>query len=135
MRQGTGVAISGVMTAALATGLFVSRVTIEAPDGLFSDAGQPSGNYVPVAGAVAIRCMASPVSDIRITANEEKSVPDVQSFAPRHVLLDRRYPALEEGFMRGWRARLDDEPPADVTGVDSDSQHQMTRLALKRSGV
>jgi hypothetical protein len=135
MNQGTAPAVGGVMAAALKTGLFVSRVTIEAPDGLFVDGGQPSGNYAPVAGGVAIRCMASPVSDIRITASETKTVPDVQSFAPRHVLLDARYAALETGFMIGWRATLDDEPPSDITGVDHDSQGVMTRLALRRNGV
>ena len=42
------VAIPAVMQRANASGLFVSLCTIQQPDGLFIDAGQPSGNFVNV---------------------------------------------------------------------------------------
>jgi hypothetical protein len=126
--------IGDVMARALATGLFVSTCMFEAPDGLLTDAGQPSGNFATVAGLEAIRCMAMPMSQTGILANEMKGLKDVMASAPRHVLLDGWYPQIEGGVANGWRAVIDDIT-FDVMGSESDSQGQMTRISVKLTGI
>ena len=134
MQQGLGYEIAAVMPTALASGLFVSLCTIEQPDGVLIDAGQPSGNYVPVAGMINIPCMAPPESSIRINASEVKSEANIQSFSELHVLLNGWFPALEDGVSMGWRAIVDGVS-FDVMGAESDSQGQMTRMVVRFSGL
>ena len=126
--------VSNVMTQALRTGLFVSLCTIQQPDGALIGAGQPSGNFVTVAGMANIPCMAPPESSVRITASEVKSEANIQSFSELHVLLKGWYPALEDGVSMGWRAVVDGQT-FDVLGAESDSQGQMTRLVVRFSGL
>jgi hypothetical protein len=123
-----------VMPAAIATGLFVSLCTIQQPDGLFVDAGQPSGNFVNVAGFIDIPCTAPPTSDLRITADEKKSLEKIETFSSLHVLLGGYYPGVEYGTGKGWRAVVDGYP-FDLLGAEHDSQKQMTRLAVRFSAT
>jgi hypothetical protein len=127
-------AIPLVMTAAVASGLFVSLCTIQQPDGVLIDAGQPSGVFVNVDGLVNIPCTAPPEANVRITASEVKSQENIQSFSELHVLLDSWYPALENGVAMGWRAVIDGVP-YDVMGAESDSQGVITRMVVRFSGV
>lgn len=126
--------IPAVMQRAKASGLFVSLCTIQQPDGLFIDAGQPSGNFVDVAAFVNIPCTAPPTSTPKITADEKKAIDRIETFSSLHVLLNGYYPGLEYGTGKGWRAVVDGYP-FDLLGAEHDSQKQMTRLAVRFSAT
>lgn len=129
-----GYTVAQVMPAALATGLFVSRCTIQKPDGVLVDAGEPSGNYVNVAGLVNIPCMEAPASDVRVQASETKSMEDIQAFSPLRILLGGYFPAVENGVGMGWRAIVDGTT-LDILGAESDSQRTQTRFEARTSAV
>jgi hypothetical protein len=129
-----GYTLPEVMPAAIATGCFDSLCTIQAPDGILIDAGQPSGNYVNVAGLVNIPCMAPPMSEARLQATEIRAMDDIQAFAPLHVLLNAWYPQIKENVANGWIAIVDGEV-LTLLGAESDSQRQMTRLAVRFAGL
>jgi hypothetical protein len=126
--------VAAVMPLALSTGLFVSLCTIQRPDGVLIDAGQPSGNFVNVAGLVNIPCMAPPEANVRITASEVKSEQNIQSFSELHVLLNGWYPSIEDGVAMGWRAVIDGSA-FDLMGAESDSQGTQTRMVARFSGL
>jgi hypothetical protein len=128
-------AIPDVMPLARNSGLFVSLCTIMAPDGTLIDAGQPSGNYVNVAGIVNIPCTAPPEAiGERLSANETRAQDDIQAFAPRHVLLSGFFPSIQVGVSQGWIAVIDGRVYT-LLGAESDSQSQMTRLRVRFAGV
>lgn len=134
------VAIPGVMKRAVASGLFVSLCTFMAPDGLLVDAGQPSGNYVAIAGLADIPCIAPPMGEARLQATTMRDQDDIQSFGPLHVLLSGWYPALKLGVSKGWVAVIDGdtyilEPGYMTMGAENDSQSQMTRIAVRFGAV
>jgi hypothetical protein len=129
-----GYTLDAVMPTALATGLFDSLCTIQQPDGVLIQAGQPSGNFINVAGLVNLPCMAPPKSDARVTATEVKTEQDIQSFSDLHVLLNAWYPQIEEGVADGWKAVIDGQQ-YDITGAESDSQGRMTRMVVRFSGL
>jgi len=129
-------AIAQVMPTAVATGLFVSLFTAQAPDGLLGPTGAPSGNYANVAGLVGIPCTAPPTSDERIQADEVRKLEEIIASELHHVLLDGYYPALDAGW-RGqgtppgaWQAVVDGVAYI-IMGVESDSQNQMTRVQVR----
>lgn len=189
------VAIPAVMQRANASGLFVSLCTIQQPDGVLIDAGQPSGNYINVSptetwqantlysegeeitvagtvqrcafeglsgsmqptfaatpgnitydglGALAwvcesaamtnIPCTAPPMSSVRLQATEVRAMDDIQSFAPRHVLLNGFFPQIQQGVASGWIATIDGQVYT-LLGAENDSQSQMTRLAVRFGAV
>jgi hypothetical protein len=128
------VAIPGAMERALASGLFVSRCSIMQPDGTLIDAGQPSGAYIPVGEMQNIPCTAAPTSDIRITANQQRTQDDIQAFAPLHVSLAGYYPTIKEGVSQGWIAVIDGSVYT-LLGAESSSQGQITRLSVRFAGV
>jgi len=130
MYQGLHYDITAVMQEALATGLFVSTVTIQEPDGVLVGSGQPSGNWVDVAGLVNITAINAPISDSKILADEMKTLEETMAVNLRHVLLDGYYPQIapyQRAFMDGvgW----------DIIGAEADSQSQMTRLHLKLATI
>ena len=129
-----GYTLPQVMPAAIATGLFDSLCTIQQPDGILIDAGQPSGNYVNVSGLVNIPCMAPPMSEARIQADEMRALEEIQAMRPLHVLLSGYHPSIEDGVSKGWIAVVDGEV-LTLLGAESDSQRQMTRLSVRFSGV
>lgn len=126
--------VQNVMVAANLTGLFISLCTIQQPDGVLIDAGQPSGNYANVAGLVNIPCSAPPVSSVRLQATEVRAADDIQAFAPRHVLLNGFYPSIQQGVADGWIAVIDGVVYT-LMGAENDSQSQMTRLMVRFAGV
>lgn len=128
-------AIPDVMPLARNSGLFVSLCTIQQPSGTLIDAGQPSGNYTNVAGIVNIPCTAPPeYTGERLSANQTRMQDDVQTFAPRHVLLSGFFPAIQVGVSQGWIAVIDGNVYT-LLGAESDSQSQMTRLRVRFAGV
>lgn len=127
-------AIQNVMSAAKLTGIFVSLCTIQQPDGVLIEAGQPSGNYINVAGLVNIPCTAPPVSPVRLQATEVRAADDIQAFAPRHVLLSGFYPSIQQGVAEGWIAVIDGVTYT-LMGAENDSQSRMTRLMVRFAGV
>jgi hypothetical protein len=134
MNQARGMGIEDVMRRALATGLFVSLASFSAPDGLLTDGGQPSGTFAPVPNHQAIPCMSMPMGEARILASEMQGLKDVMASAPRHVLLNAYYPEIEGGVSNGWIVEIDDID-FDVLGAESDSQGQMTRIAVRLRGI
>lgn len=134
MSTGYSFAIPFVMQAALRTGLFVSLCTIQAPDGVLIDAGQPSGNYVDVDGMVDIACTAPPKSTERLSADQQRTEDDIQTFADLHVLLGGYYPAIQYGVGQGWIAIVDGQKYT-LLGSDDDSQRTQTRLNLQKASV
>lgn len=124
--------ISGVMPAALATGLFVSLCTIQRPSGIMTADGTPDGTYIDVAGMVGIQCMNAPTSISRITASEQKSARMLESYNSNHCLLGGYYPTIAGNTQ--WRAVVNGTS-YDILGAESDSQSQMTRLEIQISTV
>ena len=139
MNQSLTYEIEAVMHNAIISGLFVSEATIQQPDGNYVGAGQPSGNWTPITGLIGIPCMDAPRSTgERLTADEQKSTPEIQSRIFRHVLLNGFYGDLipwgDVGSRPALQAVITGRDDVAVTyelvGVESDSQQQMTRLAL-----
>lgn len=125
--------VQAVMPAALDTGLFTALATFQAPDGLLIGAGQPSGNYADVAGYVNIPCMDAPTSIVRISADEKKSLPEIESYNSSHILLGGFYPDIPSNTQ--WRAVVTDAAGNvtyyDVDGAEADSQCQQTRVKVQ----
>ena len=135
MRQSLAPSIALVMPAARLTGLFVSLITFQAPFG-YTSTGEPSGNYTDVPGLVNLPCQSAPeaVDRFTITAKESHAVPEIQSDAVHHVLLDNYYPALSPATNwgdTGWRAIVDGVI-YDVQGVENDSQFTQQRICLHK---
>jgi hypothetical protein len=124
-------AIAAVMPIARATGLFVSRVTFQAPDGTLGAAGEPSGDYADVIGLIDIPCMNAPQppSEIKLGSMEYRTPADVMAQADRHVLLSDYFPEVETNWRYGARAVIDGIQ-YNVAGAESDSQQTQTRVAL-----
>lgn len=138
MRQGI-FGVNDVMAAALATGLFVSRISFEAPDGLLGPSGAPSGVYVAISGLQRIQCMDAPdsVDRYNIEATDTRTPAEIYASSLRHVLLNRYYSQLSPSTNWGdvaWRARVvnaqGEEGLYDVVGAEPDSQTTQTRVKL-----
>ena len=136
MNQNLAYDIAAVMPAAVATGLFVSACTIQAPDGNYSASGQPSGTYADVSGLVGIQCMDAPdiTQQVKVGANQIRNVAEITDVADRHVLLDAYYPTLQAGWRAGWRAIVDGIT-YNIFGVESDSQRTQTRVKLQAVSI
>lgn len=130
MYQGLSYDIAGVMPAALASGLFVSLATAQAPDGNFGPSGAPSGVFANITGLVDIPCMDAPPNDARIQATEVKAVEEILAQGWRHVLLGGFYPQFVAGVGAGWRVIVDGII-YDLIGAENDSQSTQTRLHLR----
>lgn len=114
--------------------LFPQLCTLQAPNGIFIDAGQPSGNYVDVTGLVDIPCTAQPLSTSRPGGMEAKTMGSIQAFNPLVVQLNGFYPAINDGVGLGWRAVIDGIP-YDLLASNSDSQSQMTMIEVRSSAL
>jgi hypothetical protein len=132
MNQSISYEVAGVMAQAIATGLFVSLCTIQAPSGTLGASGAPDGLYSNVSGLVSIPCMDAPQppTDARFGVKEAKAPAEITAMANRHVLLNTYYPTLITGWRQGWRAVIDGVI-YDLCGVEPDSQRQMVRLELE----
>jgi len=122
------------MPQALATGLFVSLATFQAPDGLSGPSGAPSNTFADVDGLVDIPCMNAPVSEIRIQALELAKLQEIEASSLRHVLLNAWYPQVEDGAANGWQVIVDGVV-YDLMGAESDSQGTQTRMEIKLASI
>ena len=129
-------AVHGVMAQAIATGLFVSLATFQAPSQDFDSAGAWDGTWANVAGLVDIPCTAPPPSEARIQATEVKALTEILSTELHHVLLAGYYPQVDAGW-RGdttppgsWRVLIDGFA-YELIGVESDSQSTQTRVTVR----
>ncbi len=127
-------ALARVMPAARATGLFSSLCTIQQPSGVFTQSGQPDGVYVAVSGLVNIPCTNPPTSNIRITANEKRTIAEIKSDNSNHVLLDDYFPQIDALQRNGAQAVVDGITYT-ILGVESDSQEKMTRLNVEKCTI
>jgi hypothetical protein len=142
MYQGIGADIADVMAEANASGLFVSLIQFQEPDGTFGASGAPSGNFVNVPGLVdlfsgqsQIGCMDAPLSPGTISALEAKSLEEIESEGIRHVALNGYYPTVianwsAETANMNWRAIVDGIT-YEVFSAEADSQTTQTRVKLR----
>lgn len=142
MYQGITADVAAVMTEANASGLYVSLIQFQEPDGTFGASGAPSGNFVNVPGLVdlfsglsEIGCMDAPLSPGTISALEAKSLAEIEGEGIRHVSLNGYYPAVianwgAPNLNMNWRATVDDIT-YEVFGVETDSQTTQTRVKLR----
>ena len=126
MMQSLAYDIEAVMVEAIASGLFVSLCTLQAPSGVFGPSGAPDGVYVPVAGLVDIPCIAPPLQ-----AGETRTLQEIEASDMQRVLLAGYYPTIDEGWRNGWQAVVDGVAYI-LFGVRGDSQNQSTELTVKR---
>ncbi len=130
-------AIQGVMPAAIATGLFVSLFTAMEPVPTIGPTGAVEFDYTAVAGLTDIDCTAPPESSGSIVATEARELEEIVASELHHVLLAGYFPTLDAG----WRGENSDGKGAwialidgfnyEISGVESDSQSQMTRVRVK----
>jgi hypothetical protein len=147
MNQGTVIAaaIQNVMPAARATGLFVSLFTAAEPVPTIGGTGAVLFDYTPVAGLIAIPCTAPPENTGSIVATEVRGLEEIVASELHHVLLNAYLPQLDAGW-RGensdgkgaWIAQIApiaSQPDVffsyEISGSESDSQSQMTRVRVK----
>ena len=133
-------ALAQVMPAAVASGLFVSTMSVSEPA---PSSGAISGVYTPVTGLQSIQCMDAPEEfsqSSAFSAMEIKRQQETESIARRHVLLDRYYSELSPDTNWGdigWRATLTNTASGesavyDIEGAEADSQATQTRLCLRK---
>ena len=135
MLQDFSLELDQVMPAAVATGLFSSLCTIQAPSGNLIN-GVPDGIYFNVPGLVNIPCVDAPKSINTIASKEHDTLPIVIKESERHILLSDffpGFPGLNWGNVK-WRAVVDGVIYA-IVGAEVDSQNQMVRLALNLVNV
>jgi hypothetical protein len=116
--------IAAVMPMVIASGLLRSLCTITVPPDVFDEGGapDPSAEYEPLAGHSDIACMKAPID-----ASETKTLDEILSRNLSRVVLDAYYPDIETRM----RAVIDGIEH-DIVGVESDSQHQYTRLTVSK---
>lgn len=130
--------LSMVMEVAVESGLFSSTCTIQQPDGVLTDSGSPSGDWVDLPGVVEVACMDAPLATgERMRADEIKKLSEIEALSYRHVLLDGYYGLLiPSGDGRPALRAIVTSPSGDVNtyevmGLEADSQAVMTRLHLR----
>jgi hypothetical protein len=134
-------AIQGVMQEAVATGLFVSLFTAQEPVPTIGPTGAVEFDYTDVASLIDIPCMAPPESSGSIVATEMRELEEIRASETHHVLLDAWYPQLDAGWRgensdgKGAWIALIDGVQYEISGVESDSQSQMTRVTCKLATI
>lgn len=124
--------IADVMPLAVATGLFRSLATIQAPSGVVSTSGQPNLTYVDQ--LVNIPCMDAPKAVDNIEATENRQLPQIAAESYRHVALNGYYQQVIDGVGNGWRVIIDGTT-YDLMGAERDSQKTQTRLFLNLTTI
>jgi hypothetical protein len=139
MYQGLQREIAAVLPQAFASGMFTSTVTLMAPTGALGPSGAPlipPNGFAEVDGYVNLPCVAAPLSTNRIQSTEMRDLEEITASSPQHILLDGYFPNLEAGAANGWLANLDGGTSFwIVLGAESDSQSQMTRMAVKLASI
>lgn len=139
MNQSNAADIAGVMVAVRGSGLLVSLCTIttQPPSTEFGASGAPDPAipYINFPGHVDIPCTAPPIqTGDNINATEMKSMQEIEAKGMLHVLLDNYYPTILNSYRAKIRAKGTAAATAieyEIMNVESDSQRQMTRLALE----
>lgn len=133
MNQVASIDVSGVMDAALATGLFVSLCTIQAPPGTVNAQGGQNLNpadYIDVAGLTDIPCMQAVMTVIRPDVTDETKLGRyTKERNVSHVLLYGYFPEIEQRHQA-----VIDGVPNDILAVEWSSQKtigKQTRLAVQ----
>lgn len=121
------------MPAVRATGLQVSLATFQSPLQDFST-GMQQNVWVDVAGLVDIACQLGPETDMSVVANEQRTQPMITATNLHRLELDDFYPTIEAGWRNGWRVVVDGLP-YDISGVEHDSQSQVTRLCVRDTTI
>lgn len=129
--------LSRLLPAITGMGLLSGTVTIQVFDGTLGDSGverrDVDANWDDLAGHVDLACMvAADIFMTRITQSTERRSADVISEQDlQHCLLDGYYPEIQKTHRavvtRGAVTRT-----FDISGIEHDSQVNMTRLALRR---
>ena len=119
--------VAAVMPLAVATGLFVSLCTLQAPTGGKTPDGLPDNTFANVAGLINIPCMAAVLAPGSIEATEVKELEDILAKSFRHITLNGYYPQVIDGAALGWRVTVDGVV-MDLLGAEQDSQNTQTRL-------
>jgi hypothetical protein len=114
-------------TAQVWSGLLTSLCTAQAPDGLLTADGAPSGTFSNVAGLVNIPCMDAVLSAGAIQAAEVRQLEEIMAKSFRHVMLNGWYPQFIPGVAVGWRVIVDGVV-YNLMGAEQDSQLTQTRL-------
>ena len=127
-----------VMKAVIGVGLDTSLCTMQVPSSALTDSGFPvtvpdASAWVDVVGLVDIPCQVAPNSVLRVQATTVKTIAEQEALNSSHVLLYGYYPAVETVWRNGGRAVINGDiyPHDDILGVESDSQHTQTRMALR----
>ena len=136
-------AIQGVMPAAILTGCFVSLFTAQEPVPTVGPTGAVAFDYVNVSDStlIDVPCTAPPPSPASITATEVRALEEITASELHHVLLNGYYPQLDAGWRgenvdgKGAWIALIDGFQYEISGVESDSQKQMTRMTVKLATV
>lgn len=140
MNQSLALDFSGIIQQVIDAGLMVSTITFKAPPTTLDGTGAPSGAYTDVSGLVGIQCMDAPENTgSSFSAWEKSEVPQVESFARRHVLMNGYYTALSPSTnwgSVGWKAVVTNTLTGevqtyDVRGAEADSHQIMTRVSLR----
>lgn len=133
MNQNVQIDLAAVMPAVRATGLLRSLCTIQTPpESDTFDAGgamDPDTPWDDLTGHVDLPCMAAPLQQgDTVSPDETRSMAEILARTPKHVLLDGYYPELDG--KTEYRAVVDGVA-YNITKAESDSQAQMTRLAVE----
>jgi hypothetical protein len=129
VNQGIAGGIAAVMPAVLECGLMTSLCTITVPPHIFGPSGapDPTAAYTVLPGHQDIPCTAPPLSiGETVQPTEIKEIAEIYAKNMLHVLLGGYYPQI----IADYRAIINGIE-YDIVGVESDSQKQMTRLAVQ----
>lgn len=133
MNQSITPDLAAVVPAVTSSGLLRSLCSIVEPPEVFDDGGapDPTAAYTPVTGLQNIPCIAAPLSDgDTVQPNEVKSLSELLSKSPLHVWLSGYYPQIWTN-----NRAVVDGVTYDILGVEWDSEHTQTRLAVQEMTV
>jgi hypothetical protein len=134
-------AIQNVMPTVTADLPWPSLCTFQEPVPTVGPTGAVEFDYVDVSGLIDIPCTAPPPSPASITATEVRALEEITAAELHHVLLNAWYPQLDAGWRgeaadgKGAWIALIDGVSYEISGVESDSQEQMTRMTCKLATV
>lgn len=138
MNQGVTLDLSRAIKTVKAAGLMQFVCTIKKPPTVRDAVGRRSADpadWIPLADHIDLVAFASPAIIPRVTASKENKMADwIGEKSELHVILDAFYPLIEQSY----RATLSFTVNAvtytkdfDILGVEGDSQHTYTRMAVQ----
>ena len=140
MNQAMVLDIPALLQAVEDAGLFSATLTVQRFDGTLGASGAEArhveANWDNLADHVDLEAMvASDIFMTRITQSSElKGDEFIAERNLKHALLNGHYPAILQGD-RAVVTRGAVTKTFDITGVEDDSQENMTRLALREYNV